>query len=180
MPTRPDQSQPPDDAGGHWAALGYRSEADRRSAADQSALADRPARWSREGLRQRLERLPGWHPSSPEGDAHEQRKQLGGVDVPRQRPEPLTDSEHADRVQHVRAQLADARKRRLATDERFFDPADNRWSSGQQVIRRSRRPHYASAPDVPCDRKAVMAGGLGGAGKSTVLENTLASTGRST
>jgi predicted kinase len=30
---------------------------------------------------------------------------------------------------------------------------------------------YEQAADVPCERKAVMAGGLGGAGKSTVLEN---------
>lgn len=29
---------------------------------------------------------------------------------------------------------------------------------------------YASAADVPCERKAIMAGGLGGAGKSTVLD----------
>jgi predicted ABC-type ATPase len=29
---------------------------------------------------------------------------------------------------------------------------------------------YAAAHDVPCERKAIIAGGLGGAGKTTVLE----------
>jgi hypothetical protein len=29
---------------------------------------------------------------------------------------------------------------------------------------------YAPAAEIPCGRRAVMAGGLGGAGKSTVLD----------
>ncbi len=106
MPRRPDQPQPPEDTAGH------RSAAGNWSAADQLVLADRPARWSREGLRQRLDRLPEWHPSSPD-----QPKQPGGdrvahlADGPRVRPEPLSDAEHADRVGNIRARLADARDR---------------------------------------------------------------------
>jgi predicted kinase len=172
VPRGPDQPQPPEDAAGHQATFGHRSVADRRPAADQSELADRPAPWSREGLRQRLERLPGWHPSFPD-----QPERTGGnregdlADRSRVRPEPLTDAEHADRVRNIRGQLTDARDCGLVTSERFFDPADNGWTTERQVIHRDLVDElYASAADVPRDHRAIMAGGLGGAGKSTVLD----------
>jgi predicted kinase len=93
------------------------------------------------------------------------------ADGTRLRPEPLTDAEHAERVRHIRDELADARDRGLATDERFFDREDNRWTTERQLIHRDLVDDlYTSTVDVPCDHKAVMAGGLGGAGKSTVLD----------
>ena len=87
------------------------------------------------------------------------------------RPEPLTDTEHADRVCHIRAQLADAENRGLATDQRFFDQSDNRWMTEHQLVHREIIDDlYKASGDVPRDHRAIMAGGLGGAGKSTVLE----------
>jgi hypothetical protein len=59
----------------------------------------------------------------------------------------------------------------LATDERFSDRADNMWTIERQLVQRDLVDDlYASAADAPCERRAVMAGGLGGAGKSTVLQ----------
>lgn len=66
-----------------------------------------------------------------------------------------------------------ARNRDLATDKRYVaDPQRAIW------VRERRDAHdaivddlYNAAADVPCERKAIIAGGLGGAGKSTVLDN---------
>lgn len=176
MPRRPEPLEPPDDAPSRRVAADRQPTAG-WSAADSLALADRPAPRPGKDLQQRLGRLPEWHPSSPEWDQRKPPELPPGADDgwpddgPRLRPEPLTDAEHADRVQHIRAQLADARDRGLATDERFIDPADNRWTIERQVIHRQLADSlYASAAEVPCERKAIMVGGLGGAGKSSVLE----------
>jgi predicted kinase len=172
VPRSPDQPQPPEDGAGQRATVGHLSAADRRSTADQSALADQPGRWSREGMRQRLDRLPDWHPSSPnQPERPTGSREDDSADKQRARPESLTDAEHAERVQHIRAELADARERGLDTSEQFFDAADNRWTIERQVIHRDLVDDlYTSAADVPCNRQAIMAGGLGGAGKSTVLD----------
>lgn len=138
---------------------------------DRPALSDRPAPWSRESLRERLDRLPDWHPSSPAQPDRAEGRAENVADGPRARPEPLTDAQHEDRLHHIRDRLADARNRGLATDVQFTDPADNRWSTERQLVHRELVDEiYASAADVPCEHKAVMAGGLGGAGKSTVLD----------
>ncbi len=172
MPRRLDRPQPPDDASVQRATVGHGSAADCGSPTDQPALTDRHAPWSRESLRQRLDRLLDWHPSSPrrpERPGGNRENDL--ADRPQLRPEPLTDAEHTDRVRNIRDQLADARERGLITFERFFDPADNRWTTERQLIHRHLVDDlYTSAADVPCDHRAIMAGGLGGAGKSTVLD----------
>jgi hypothetical protein len=125
-------------------------------------------------LRSRLSELPGWHPSSPAWD-----RSVGFINVAeseladdvRARPEPLTDGEHAERVSHIRAQLAYAREHGLATDERFYNRTEGRWSADRQLVHRDVIDDlYAAAGDVPRGHKAIMAGGLGGAGKSTVLD----------
>jgi predicted kinase len=172
MARRPDQPLPGEEAANEQAAVGYRPVSDRRPAGDRTELADPPAPWSRTSLRQRLGRLPDWHPSSPtQPDTHGGRRERDFLDGPRVRPEPLTDAEHEDRVRHIRAELTDARARGLATDARYVDPADNRWTTGRQLLHRDLVDDlYTSAADVPCDRRAIMAGGLGGAGKSTVLD----------
>lgn len=158
--------------------MGDGSTADRWSTADQPALAEPPAQWSREGLRQRLDSLPAWHPSSPGSgyagsrDTPDQLKQFGRVDVPRGRPEPLTDAEHADRVRNIRDRLGWARDQMLTTEQQHLvDRKRGIWS------RDRRDTHDAIVGDlceavsnVPCEHQAIMAGGLGGAGKSTVLE----------
>jgi len=99
-------------------------------------------------------------------------KQFGRVDVPRGRPEPLTDAEHADRVRNIRDRLGWARDQMLTTEQQHLvDRKRGIWS------RDRRDTHDAIVGDlceevsnVPCEHEAIMAGGLGGAGKSTVLE----------
>jgi predicted kinase len=168
----PDRPRLPEDAVGQQAPVGRWPTADRRLASDQSALSDRPAPWSREDLRQRLDRLPDWHPSAPDHSERSGGSRKGGLpDGTPERPTPLTDAEHADRVRDIRDRLADARNRGLATDGRYLDPRDNRWTTDRQIIHRDLVDDlYESAADVPNDHKAIIAGGLGGAGKSTVLE----------
>lgn len=112
---------------------------------------DTPAPSSREALLERLNRLPDGYQA---------------------RPEPLTDTEYADRVQYIRARLEWAREKGLATDQQYLaDHALGIWSAGRRDIHDAIVGHlYRAADAVPCDHKAIMAGGLGGAGKSTVLE----------
>jgi predicted kinase len=172
VPRSPDQSALPENTADQQAIVGHGSPADRRPGGDRSALSERTTEWSRESLRERLDRLPDWHPSSPDQPERSVGNRVDELPERRQLcPEPLTDAEHAEHVRDIRSELAEARERGLATDERFFDRADNMWTTERQLVQRDLVDDlYASAADVPCERRAVMAGGLGGAGKSTVLE----------
>jgi hypothetical protein len=163
----------PEGAAGQPSAVDCSPAADHRSASEQPKLADRAAPWSREGLRQRLDRLPDWHPSSPHQPERPGGRRDGDpADGSRERPEPLSDAEHAERVRNIRDRLDWAHDHKLATDEQHLaDRKRGIWS------RDRRDAHDAivsdlcqAASEVPCDHKAIMAGGLGGAGKTTVLE----------
>jgi predicted ABC-type ATPase len=116
----------------------------------------------RDELRRRLRRLPPGHPSSPaEADG------ARGADH-----RPLTDAEHAEHVNEVRTLLDKARADGLATDRQHtIDPAREVWSAQRDALHDLIIDDlYAKATDVPCERRAIIAGGLPGAGKSTVLE----------
>jgi predicted kinase len=145
-----------------------------------STTADRPRPWSREDLQQRLERLPWGHPSSPYG-ADGTRKppppNLRALELPAppdDTPEPrapLTDAEHTEHVAQVRDLLTEAHENGLATELRFFSREEDSWATERQVLHRDLVDDmYATAANVPCEQRAVMAGGLAGAGKTTVLE----------
>jgi hypothetical protein len=136
---------------------------------------------SREELRKRLRRLPPGHPSSPvEADGTPRPPEAGLVrrepsDTNQDREadqRPLTDAEHAEHVSEVRALLDKARADGLATDQQHtIDPAREVWSDDRDALHDSIIDDlYAKASDVPCERRAIIAGGLPGAGKSTVLE----------
>jgi hypothetical protein len=89
VPRGPDRPRLPEDAVGQQDTVGRWPTADRRPASDQPALSERPAPWSREGLRQRLERLPDWHPSSlDQPDRPGGNRDGGRPDAVRVRPEP--------------------------------------------------------------------------------------------
>lgn len=174
MPRRPDLPQPGVYEAGRPVIAEIRSVTGRQPTEDQPVLADSQAPRSRKDLLDRLTWLPAWHPSSLAPDAAARSASIDrppSVDGLRACPERRTDGEHADRVQHIRTQLADARARGLATDERFFNRSENRWTTDRQLLHRELVDElYSAADSVPCEGKAVMAGGLGGAGKSTVLE----------
>jgi predicted kinase len=148
--------------------------------ADLKSLPERSG--DRDELRQRLQRLPPGHPSSPlEADGSPRPPESGlGCREPSDAGEnraadqqPLTDAEHAEHVSEVRARLDKARADGLATDRQHtIDPAREVWSDQRDAMHDSIIDDlYARANDVPCERRAIIAGGLPGAGKSTVLEH---------
>jgi predicted kinase len=153
-----------------WAADGV---------ADREWLPERSG--DRDELRHRLQRLPPGHPSSPvEADGTPRPPEPGlrshetpDADTsPEADARPLTDAEHAEHVNEVRARLDQARTDGLATDQQHtIDPAREVWSDERDALHDSIIDElYARAGDVPCERRAIIAGGLPGAGKSTVLE----------
>jgi predicted kinase len=93
------------------------------------------------------------------------------LDVPASDLKLLSDTEHVEYTCNVREQLAHARDNGLPTDRKFFNPQEDSWTTERQVVHRDLVDGlYENAIGVPCEQKAVMAGGLPGAGKSTVLE----------
>jgi predicted ABC-type ATPase len=154
------------------------------------ADAAREAQVPQADLRQRLERLPTEHPSSPydsDGCRRPPPPDLADLELPfpegrgddavEQTPtadhplRPLTDDEFAEHVHVVRDRLEQARIDGLATNERYtVDPKRQVWSAERvaahdEII----EDLYGRAADVPSDRCAIIAGGPPGAGKSTVL-----------
>jgi predicted kinase len=113
-------------------------------------------------LDQRLERLPEGHPSSPQ--------YVDARGVP-ERIRPLTDAENSRRTERVASTIADARNSHLATDyQHTTDRLRKVWTADRaaqhdEII----QDFYAKADAVPCDGKAILAGGLPGSGKTTVL-----------
>jgi predicted kinase len=156
---------------------------DRPSAADgltdHEKLPERAA--DRDELRQRLWRLPPGHPSSPveadgtpklpepglRGREFTDASAAGQADW-----RPLSDAEYAEHVTMVRERLDNARADGLATDRQHtIDPAREVWSGEREVLQDSIiEDLYTRASGVPCEGRAIMAGGLPGAGKSTILE----------
>jgi predicted ABC-type ATPase len=147
--------------------------------ADSKSLPERLG--DRDELRQRLERLPPGHPSSPleadgtprspePGLACREPSDTGEIREPDWRP--LTDTEHAEHVKEVRARLERARADGLATEARYVtDPDGETWAPERRVVHNTIIAHlYEATGDVPCERRSILAGGLPGAGKTTVLE----------
>lgn len=145
-------------------------------------------------LRERLERLPPGHPSSPyeadgtrkppaaalrtsdlplEGEsgsaADEQPAQSAD---PQPDSEPFTDAEWTEHVRQVAARLEQAHADGLATDERFtVEPDREVWEKERRVAHNAIiEDMYQQAAGVPNERQAIIAGGLPGAGKTTVLQ----------
>lgn len=131
--------------------------------ADRPPGPDTPLEGSAAGkgaLEQHLKDLPDWHPSStadqPASDPDRRR---------------LTDAEHAEHVAVIRERLEKAHGEGLATNKQHtIDGKGVVWSDERDALHDSIIADlYARAADVPCEHKAIMAGGLPGAGKSTIL-----------
>ncbi len=104
-------------------------------------------------LRRRLGALPDGHPSGPD------------------QPLRLTDAEWSEHVEEVHEHLADAQAAGLETKARFAIDADGEaWTADRRHVHSMIIDElYLKSASVPCDRKAIIAGGLPGAGKTTVL-----------
>jgi predicted kinase len=151
-------------------------------------------------LRDRLERLPPGHPSSPyEADGSRRQPTLrlrdldtgtdedasadqpdAADDVSDRQPDTsppadaihrFTDAEWSDHRAETQILIAEANAHGMASDHQHtVDPDRQAWTSDRRsahdVIINS---IYARAQDVPNDRTAIIAGGMCGAGKTTVL-----------
>jgi predicted ABC-type ATPase len=85
--------------------------------------------------------------------------------------EPLTDAEYAEHVREVRERLDQAREQDLATDEMTRDRDEEIWPRQRAAFHTTIvNDLYGRAANVPTEHQAIIAGGLPGAGKSTVLE----------
>jgi predicted kinase len=138
----------------------------------------------REVLRRRLERLPPGHPSSPIQDhdsaettdlpAADRADEQARDDRPTEDTDrrPLTDAEHAEHVTEVWDLLDKAAAEGLATElQHTTDEDHEQWTEERVVLQDAIiADMQEAARDVPCDRRALLAGGLPGAGKTTVLE----------
>jgi hypothetical protein len=84
---------------------------------------------------------------------------------------PLTDKEWSEHLTEVRDTLDKARAAGLTTDRLYtIDPDRKEWTVERNRLQASLVADlYELAREVPCDRQAIIAGGLGGAGKTTVL-----------
>lgn len=155
---------------------------------DTEARPDADTRMSAAGrLSDRLERLPPGHPSSPyeaDGTRRQPAPRLRDLD-----PYPdaewaeddqqidgferYTDAEWADHRAETRILLAEANHAGLASDNQHtIDPDKQAWADGRRSVQDAIiNSIYAQAKDVPNDRMAIIAGGLCGAGKTTVLSD---------
>jgi predicted kinase len=89
------------------------------------------------------------------------------------RPSRLTDREHAERVDGVRAVLAEAVKAGLTTD-RLHTSNERRtvWTADRVALQKQVvNDLYTESSAVPCEGKAILVGGLPGSGKTTVLRD---------
>jgi predicted ABC-type ATPase len=172
----------------------------RGSGDDLSPAADRrldtPTAAAPGRLSERLERLPPGHPSSPyeaDGTRREAAPRLRDLDTNADdegsdgnttpadersagpqvdKPPPLSNAEWSGRYSEVRSTTFEARKSGLETNhQNTVDDRNQIWSRERTVVHETIISDFlARASDVPRDHKAVIAGGLGGAGKSTVLD----------
>jgi hypothetical protein len=134
-------------------------------------------------LARRLESLPDGHPSSPydaDGTRRDSPDRLRDLDTDADpdddaRPDnprrPYTDAEWTDHRAEVPERLETAREDGLETTDQFgLDNDGEVWTASRREVHASIIEElYARASDVPCEYKAIIAGGLAGAGKTTVL-----------
>ena len=80
---------------------------------------------------------------------------------------PLTDAQFQERADYVDRSMSAALKEH--STDRVHAPGGVWTAERDRLHRQIADDLYARAADVPNEGKAVMAGGLGGAGKSTVL-----------
>jgi predicted kinase len=112
-------------------------------------------------------RLAGLGDAHPSGAGYDSRVHNDGSE----RRVRLTDPEHTDRVDDARTVLADAVKAGLTTD-RLHTSNERRtvWTPDRAALQKQVvNDLYAAASAVPCEGKALLAGGLPGSGKTTVL-----------
>ena len=138
-------------------------------------------------LDQRLERLAAGHPSSPDyPDRRSLVREAADVGDGRRRRRgqvrPLTDAEHAEHVAEVEVRLEDARAAGLQTDIQYTLYGGREvWTDERQALHDAIVDDlYARSAGVPCERKAILAGGCRELARRRFSMSSLAWTCRST
>ncbi len=118
------------------------------------------SRTAADGLAKRLAALDSRHPSAPD-----QPSRLSD------RPGRLTAEERDEHSDELREGLSEARAASLATDHRYTTDDERKLWTAERLALQEQILHelYTEADKVPCEGKAILAGGLPGSGKTTVL-----------
>lgn len=124
-------------------------------------------------LKERMDALPDGNPSSPRdpnGTPRPPAPSLADYELPNG---PWTDADWTDHVSEIDRATQEAREAGLDTKERFGDPdVQGIWSRERAAQHAEILAEvYAAIAQVPCERQAIVAGGLPGAGKTTVLRD---------
>jgi predicted ABC-type ATPase len=125
----------------------------------------------RDQLKAKLDKLEPGHPSSPweeDGTPKPPVPRLSDHEGPLP---PLSDADYRSHVRDVSIKLEHARAEGLQTNKlHALGPDYQEWNTERAKVHRSIvNETWRQAADVPNERKAIIAGGLGGAGKTTVL-----------
>jgi predicted ABC-type ATPase len=121
--------------------------------------------------------------ADPRTDRQPDDRRLSRVDPPpssespREAPAPadqrrlVTDAEWTEHKSDVRDLLESTDTEKRAPDRHYTtDPDKEQWAADRNRVQAALvADMYEEARDVPCSGLAIIAGGLGGAGKSTVL-----------
>ena len=126
----------------------------------------------RADLRERLTSLPPGHPSSPWDERGAPRPPVSRLSETDHLEPPLSDADYAAHVADVSGSLEAARAAGLTTDKLYAVGRhrdiwpDDRAELHHEIL----ETVYQASAAVPCERRALLAGGLGGAGKTTLLD----------
>jgi predicted ABC-type ATPase len=146
------------------------AQRDRQRWVDRLANLENPAT-ARDALKARMHRLEPGHPSSPwnsDGTPRPPVPRLSDLDHPKP---PLSDAEYSKHLRDVRQVLDGAAAKPPLWTEHTVDGKGEVWTPERNRIHGEIVAEaYKNSGDVPPRREAIIAGGLGGAGKTTVLE----------
>jgi predicted ABC-type ATPase len=117
---------------------------------------------------------PSDEPNDPNSVTQSEKAPQRAEDIPaHDEPSPLTDKEWSEHLTEVRDTLDKARATGLESHLVYtIDPDHQSWSKDRRTLHDTIiNELYSAAQEVPNEGCAVVAGGLGGAGKTTVLGN---------
>jgi predicted ABC-type ATPase len=126
----------------------------------------------RADLRDRITKFPPGHPSSPWDEHGVPRPPVARLSEAEHLEPPLGDADYAAHVAGVNKALDAARAAGLTTDKLYAAGPDlDVWPDDRTELHHEIVDAvYRASAAVPCERRALIAGGLGGAGKTTLLD----------
>jgi hypothetical protein len=152
-------------------AASQRAEVENTAAAHEAAAAANQAAVDAMDADGADPNLPSYQHVKTRAESHRHyADQLRVSPLPTTEPAPAADETLEARAARVESTVKDALSRGDDTESQFFDRDSKTWAPERarmhdEIISEL----YAAAANVPNDRKSILSGGLGGAGKTTVL-----------